>query len=166
MAYQFYLSLKGKTQGSIKGGSTKSGKSSTSNSGIICHGFQYGVQSPRDPASGLPSGKRQHSPLVITKEVDQSSPLLYHALVTNEALDSAVLTFVRPDGSGKETVYHTVKLTNATISKIGYAVPRKSEHSGPAPSRSESITFIYEELAVDGAKNGAIPQSLFRGPWG
>ena len=30
----------------------------------------------RDAASGLPTGKRQHKPLVVTKEVDKSTPKL------------------------------------------------------------------------------------------
>lgn len=32
--------------------------------------------STRDAASGLPTGKRQHKPLTIVKEMDKSSPLL------------------------------------------------------------------------------------------
>ncbi|MCB2047736.1 MAG: type VI secretion system tube protein Hcp [Novosphingobium sp.] len=31
---------------------------------------------PRDAASGLPTGKRQHKPMTVTKEVDKSSPML------------------------------------------------------------------------------------------
>jgi hypothetical protein len=34
------------------------------------------VVSPRDAASGLPTGKRQHRPMTITKELDKSSPKL------------------------------------------------------------------------------------------
>ncbi len=34
------------------------------------------VVSPRDAASGMPTGKRQHKPFSITKPVDKSSPLL------------------------------------------------------------------------------------------
>lgn len=34
------------------------------------------VVSPRDAASGLPTGKRQHKPMTITKELDKSSPKL------------------------------------------------------------------------------------------
>jgi type VI protein secretion system component Hcp len=30
----------------------------------------------RDPASGLPTGKRQHKPLFITKQIDKATPLL------------------------------------------------------------------------------------------
>jgi hypothetical protein len=32
------------------------------------------LASPRDPASGLPTGKRMHKPFVITKYIDKSSP--------------------------------------------------------------------------------------------
>ena len=35
------------------------------------------VKSPRDAASGLPTGKRQHKPFSITKRIDKSSPVLY-----------------------------------------------------------------------------------------
>lgn len=38
--------------------------------------FEQGIVSPRDAASGLPTGKRQHKPFVITSELDKSSPVL------------------------------------------------------------------------------------------
>ncbi|MDD5306609.1 MAG: type VI secretion system tube protein TssD [Deltaproteobacteria bacterium] len=58
------------------------------------------IVSPRDAASGLPTGKRMHKPLVITKEVDRSSPLLYSALVNNENLPKVELKFWVSSGSG------------------------------------------------------------------
>lgn len=36
--------------------------------------FDQEIASPRDAASGLPTGKRMHKPFVITKELDRSSP--------------------------------------------------------------------------------------------
>ena len=36
--------------------------------------FEQEIVSPRDAASGLPTGKRMHKPFVITKELDRSSP--------------------------------------------------------------------------------------------
>ena len=38
--------------------------------------FEQEILSPRDAASGLPTGKRQHKPFVIIKELDKSSPVL------------------------------------------------------------------------------------------
>jgi len=42
------------------------------------------IISPRDVVSGQATGKRQHKPFVITKELDKSTPLLFSALVNNE----------------------------------------------------------------------------------
>lgn len=38
--------------------------------------FDQEIVSPRDAASGLPTGKRQHKPFFITKELDKSSPMM------------------------------------------------------------------------------------------
>jgi len=38
--------------------------------------FNQAIVSPRDAASGLPTGKRQHKPIKFTKEIDKSSPVL------------------------------------------------------------------------------------------
>lgn len=38
--------------------------------------FEQEIVSPRDAASGLPTGKRMHKPFTITKELDKSSPVL------------------------------------------------------------------------------------------
>src|SRR5690349_18385178 len=82
-------------------------------------------QGPRDPASGLPTGKRQHKPIVITKELDKSSPLLYNALVNNENIPEWELQFWTPQlsaagGVGAEKQHYTIKLTNANIASIAF----------------------------------------------
>jgi len=38
--------------------------------------FEQEIVSPRDAASGLPTGKRMHKPFVIIKELDKSTPML------------------------------------------------------------------------------------------
>jgi type VI secretion system secreted protein Hcp len=73
-------------------------------------GISHEIVSPRDPASGLPTGKRQHKPLVITKEMDKSTPLLLNALTTNENITEVLIALLR---DGKQVA--TVKLTNASI---------------------------------------------------
>ena len=40
--------------------------------------YVWKIKSPRDSASGLPTGKRMHKPMIITKELDKSSPLIAH----------------------------------------------------------------------------------------
>ena len=75
MALNSYLSLSGDTQGDIKGSVTQTGREDT----IEIYGWNHEVISPRDAASGLPTGKRQHKPLVITKAigaVTETSPVV------------------------------------------------------------------------------------------
>ena len=82
MALNSYLSLTGETQGVIVGSVTQAGREGT----IMTIATSHEVISPRDAASGLPTGKRQHAPFVITKEVDQASPALYNrSSTTNDS---------------------------------------------------------------------------------
>jgi type VI secretion system secreted protein Hcp len=74
-------------------------------------GLSHEIVSPRDPASGLPTGKRQHKPIVVTKELDSTTPLLLNALVNNENLSSVLIGLLR---NGQQVA--TIKLTNASIS--------------------------------------------------
>jgi type VI secretion system secreted protein Hcp len=84
-------------------------------------GFSHEIVSPRDPASGLPTGKRLHKPIVVTKLMDKTSPLLLNALVTNENLSSVTFTLLR---SGQPVA--TIKLTNASIAD--YTANGETEH--------------------------------------
>ena len=67
MALNAYLTLTGETQGKVVGSCTQAGREEA----MEIYGFNHEVLSPRDAASGLPTGKRQHKPVVITKAVDK-----------------------------------------------------------------------------------------------
>ena len=68
------------------------------------------IVSPRDPASGLPTGKRQHKPIVDHDgNGAPSTPLFLNALTTNETLTSVLIGLLR---NGKQVA--TIKLTNAS----------------------------------------------------
>ena len=99
------------------------------NGKIMVIAVSHEIVSPRDAASGLPTGKRQHKPFTIRKELDKSTPLLYSALVTNENLSSATFTYQRNGAP-----FMTVKLTNANISDIAQS------------GGSESVSFTYQKI--------------------
>src|SRR5215813_9400185 len=121
MALNAYLRLKGQKQGEIKGSVTQKGRESS----IMVIAMSHEIISPRDPASGLPTGKRMHKPFVITKEIDKSSPLLYNALVNNENISEWELQYWTPQvkaqqGVGTEVQHYTVRLVNANIASINF----------------------------------------------
>jgi type VI secretion system secreted protein Hcp len=73
-------------------------------------GLSHEIISPRDPASGLPTGKRQHQPITITKQMDKTTPLLLNDLTNNANLTSVLIGLLK---DGKPVA--TIQLTNASV---------------------------------------------------
>jgi type VI secretion system secreted protein Hcp len=74
--------------------------------GLAIIAVSHEIVSPRDAASGLPTGRRVHKPITIRMAWGSSSPLFVNALVTNENLTKVEIAF----GGG------TITLTNANVS--------------------------------------------------
>jgi len=143
MASSFYVSIKGQKQGDFHG---ETGKNQTR---IPILGFSYGVISPRDPASGLPTGKRQHKPVIIYKEWGVISVQLFAALVTNEVLNPVVIEEVRTDPTGKEAVYMEIRLTNAVVSEIEIDPERVDDPPVWTNKETERISFVFQKIEID-----------------
>jgi type VI secretion system secreted protein Hcp len=139
-AASYYLKIEGVNQGALKGQINRKGSL-----WIPVLGVSQGVQSPRDVATGQASGKRQHKPIVIRKEVDAASPQLYRAAISHEALKEVLIDFVRTDPRGKEEVYQTITLRGAHIADIKKIGNRAA---GDRPKEEEEISITYEEIQV------------------
>ncbi len=153
MALNAYLTLKGQKQGAIKGSVTQKGREGK----IMVIAVSHEIVSPRDAASGQATGKRQHKPFVITKELDKSSPILYNVLCTNENIIEFELQFWRPKataaGSGQEVQNYTVKLTNAKIADIQFTMLNNKNPELMRYAEYEEVAFTYEKIEwiwVDG----------------
>lgn len=142
MALNAYLKLKGQKQGEIKGSVTQKGREGR----IMVIAANHSILSPRDPASGHASGKRQHKPFVITKELDKSSPLLYAMLITNENIVEWELQFWQPNAKGAEENQYTVKLTNANIISIEFRMPNNKDPQLMKFAELEEIAFTYQKI--------------------
>jgi type VI secretion system secreted protein Hcp len=116
------------TVGAGGGGAGKaSGKNTTMNTGT---GMSKAA-APRDAASGMPTGRRQHKPFVVMKELDKASPLLARACVSGERLKEVDVALAsRPGG-----IY---KLTNVLISS--------DQKSGGGNRPMETISFTYQKI--------------------
>jgi type VI secretion system secreted protein Hcp len=136
--------------GEIQGSCTLPGREGN----IVAYSFGHNITSPRDPASGLPTGKRQHSPLKILKEIDQSSPLLYKALCLNQTLTKVKLKFYRINNqTGQEELYFTIELMNATIASITPSFPTAFLSQNDSYRHMETVAFCYQKITwtwVDG----------------
>jgi type VI secretion system secreted protein Hcp len=127
-AFHSYASFKGKKQGQLKGESTKVGREKDGWFEVVS--FEMGTEVPVDSKTGMATGKRQHKPVVITKNVDAASPLLLNAHGANETFETVIIQTV----DDKNKVTKTTTLKNALISEI--------KKNGSL----ESISFNYEEV--------------------
>ncbi|MBW2526967.1 MAG: Hcp family type VI secretion system effector [Deltaproteobacteria bacterium] len=149
MALNSYLKLKGETQGDINGSVTQAGREDS----IMVIGTSHEVVSPRDAASGLPTGKRQHKPFVITKEVDKATPLLFYSLTNNENIPEWELQYWQPSASGQEVQFYTVKLYNASIAGIRQEMLNNKYPENMQHKEREHVSFCYQKIEwtwVDG----------------
>jgi type VI secretion system secreted protein Hcp len=147
MALNAYLKLKGQKQGEIKGSVTQKGRENK----IMIIATGHEIVSPRDAASGLPTGKRMHKPFVITKEIDKSSPLLYNALVNNENISEWELQYWTPQvkaqqGVGTEVQHYTVRLVNANIASINFRMANNKHPDLMKFAEYEEVAFTYQKI--------------------
>jgi type VI secretion system Hcp family effector len=100
--------INGQTQGTIQG----EGPDGT----IIVYDLIHKLNQSYNSDNGLPSGKRVHNPLLITKAIDKSSPQLFQAFCQNETL-AITINWYRLDPSDSKTwqQYYTMTLQDAKI---------------------------------------------------
>ena len=160
MALNAYLKLKGQTQGEIKGSVTQKGREGK----IMVIAVSHEIMSPRDPASGLPTGKRMHKPFVITKELDKSSPLLYSVLVNNENVTEWELQFWQPSPSGAEVQHYTVKLVNANIASIHFRMLNNKNPELMKYAEYEELAFTYQKIIWTWTQGGITAEDDWESP--
>lgn len=128
-----FIFVQGARQGAFKGSLKRNGREA---SRVI--EVNSSIEAPRDPHTGLASGKRQHKPIVIVKEVDAASPQYFRALTNHEELSEVVIEF---NLRGKSPEKLTLK--NAMITGIQKRPNRAGKNQG---HETEEITFTYREI--------------------
>jgi len=137
-----YLKLTAATQGEIKGSIKVKGHEDT----ILVQAVDHIIQTPCSPQTGLPTGKRVHFPMTLTKEIDKSSPKLFQALARGENLTNVTLEYYRISPKGTEEKYYTVKLTNAVLTNIRSWTPNCLLQANQQMGHMEDVSFAYEKI--------------------
>lgn len=128
-AFDTYITITGSKQGQFKG------ESGSDQIRVL----SVARDTPMDTAH--PIGRRMHSTITITREIDRASPKFAQALVTNEVLPLVVINFRGASGGTKTA--QRIELTNARIISV-----RKA-------GGNELITLDYQAINVtwtDGGK--------------
>lgn len=146
-----FMSIEGSTQGPITEGAFSQDSVGNSyqeghDNEAVIKGYAHNITIPRDPLSGQPSGQRVHSPLVVTKLFDQSSPLLYQALVTGETLTSVELKFWRISYEGTPEHYITLALEDAVLVDIQAGASMEGGELTSQVAPTEELSFAYRKI--------------------
>ena len=141
MPMPLHMEVEGKNQGPIEGSCEMQGREGT----ILLQALKHTVDMPRSPQTGLPTGKRQHGPLTVTKEVDKSTPKLYQALCAGEQL-TVTIKWYRIDPTGTEEHYFTTKLEDAIITEITAWMPNALDQSKASFKHMEDVSFTYRKI--------------------
>jgi type VI secretion system secreted protein Hcp len=142
MALNAYLKMKGQKTGDFKGSVTQKGREGL----IKVVSADHLITSPRDLSSGQATGKRQHQPIVITKEIDRSTPLLHAALVTGEIITEWRLDFWRPSATGVEVQAYTIQLVNAAIVSLKLEMLNNEYPENANIPERERVAFVYQKI--------------------
>jgi type VI secretion system secreted protein Hcp len=155
MAFQLHVSIKGSKQGQFKGEGTQARRK---DKWIPSLGFEYEIKTPRDIATGQPSGKRQHSPITIVKEWGAATPQIFTALVNNEVLSEVLFEFVKTNQNGEEYVFHKIKLTDGSVSHIKQFTGSDASAEGATTAKHggagkmfemEAVSFTFHKIEVE-----------------
>jgi type VI secretion system secreted protein Hcp len=118
--------------------------------------FSHAIVSPRDSASGLPTGKRQHKPVTVTKPVDKSSPILLKACIGGEPFERVeIMTLVRT--STGFVPFVTVSLDNAFVGSIN--------PQGGLDRPTEEVAFYYNRISFTYAETGTTVEDFWSGEY-
>jgi len=131
---------------------------------ILCQAFNHEVYIPRDPQTGLPTGKRVHNALIVTKVFDKGSPKLYQALATGERMSDVTMKYYRINASGNEEHYFTIKLEDAIIVSIKPWIPNALDPARESFTHMEDVSFTYSKIIWTWEIDGVEAQDSWQVP--
>jgi len=122
---------------------------------IEIYGFSHEIQAeaPADTASGLPTGKRQHKPISVTKPIDKATPLLLKALVDGKKFGVCKIEVYKTAGKlSQERLLYSIDLKSDEDSTGVFICNRSEVLEGGR--YSEEVSFCYDEIVWEYADGG------------
>ena len=152
-----YVGAQGHTQGVFRGAT-----SGPAQGMAAVTKFAFDVHAGIDPATGLINGRRQYSPVRVTKLLDASSAQYLQAAATNETLTNVTINFLAAGNDGKVIIVRSLVLTNAQV--IGVEHYSEPDATG-APVVMEQISFNFQKYTwTENAAGLAMGDSTAAGP--
>jgi type VI secretion system secreted protein Hcp len=143
MVMPVHLYLKDDQGHDVRGSCTVEEREGSIEVMALSHSFSV----PVDPLTAKVTGQRTHTPFVIEKEIDSSTPVLHQMLRDSRTLKSASVVFYRINDSGKEVPCYTVRLENVKIGTIMTLMPNIKDERCALFNHMESVQLFYDSIS-------------------
>ncbi|MFL9988886.1 type VI secretion system tube protein TssD [Paraburkholderia sediminicola] len=160
MALPCYMTLQNASGQAVEGSCAIQGHEGA----VLVQAVEHLIELPKNPQTGLVSGKREHLGLKVTKEIDKSSPTLMNTLCSGAQLKSVTLTFDRINKQGKQELYYTIALTNVNVVLSRLWVANCLERENSSLGHMEDISFTYEAITWTWAQGNLEAQDSWTQP--
>ena len=140
MPHPFYMSITGVSQGEFPGECPMEAHQNKT----LCQGLKHHVTVPFEEGSGMPTAHRRHGKLTVFKVLDKITPLLAHAMCSNEQLEVRLEYYrANPAGDGTEEQFFTIILGEARCVDIELDIPNCLDTRNSDIQNMEYISFAY-----------------------
>ncbi|KTC16180.1 type VI secretion system protein [Pseudomonas marginalis ICMP 9505] len=142
MANHGYITITGKAQGLISAGCST--QNSIGNKCQAGHVDEIMVLSyTHNMVNVGNTNKPLHSPIMITKNIDKSSPLLAQALSSKEEVN-CVLSFYRVSSFGQQEKFYSVSVNGGIIADLTLEMPHAILQNDAEPQ--EHVAIRYRDI--------------------
>lgn len=148
MASDLYLQIDG-----VKGESTDSKHPGW----IECHAVNWGVSQPKSATASTGGGhtaeRCEMTEILLTKEVDLSSPILLQLCAAGKTIPKAKFEFMRAD-AGDAIKYYEIELENVLIAHAAPSVGAGAIMSESVGLKFSKVKWKYTQQKVGGGTAG------------
>lgn len=153
MANHGYMTITGKIQGLISAGCST--QNSIGNKCQVGHTDEIMVLSYTHNMANIGHiNKTTHSPIIITKNIDKSSPLLAQSLSSQEEIN-CIISFYRVSSLGIQEKFYSVSINGGIITDLTLDVPHAILQNDAEPQehiaiRYRDITWVHHAAGTSG----------------
>jgi type VI secretion system Hcp family effector len=142
MANHGYMKIDGKIQGLISAGCST--QASIGNKCQTAHADEIMVLSYSHNMSNIGNvSKPTHNPIIITKNIDKSSPLLAQALSKREEIN-CVISFYRISSFGLQEKFYTIEIRGGMVADLTLDMPHVVLQNDVEPQ--EHLAIRYRDI--------------------
>jgi type VI secretion system secreted protein Hcp len=113
---------------------------------IEVNGFSHNLSLPTDGMTGVITGTRKHSAVLLQKDFDSSSPYLYKAVATGQTLKSAEFKWYNINDAGQEVEYFNIMLEDVKIVGVSPIMHDTKDPTKEKHNHLECIELRYEKI--------------------